>query len=92
MLPDLRESTGGFFAVSRDFGRVSILDDVFVFVSGVSAYADPHTYKLRTRVVHIWDNRSRQPNRSAMEGPPAGGTAFLFFINLIVFTIKTGGV
>ena len=32
-----------------------------VFVSGVSAYADPHTYKLRTRVVHIWDNRSREP-------------------------------
>jgi len=35
-------------------------------LSGVSANADPHYQKLRTRVTHIWGNRRRQPNRSAM--------------------------
>ena len=64
-----------------------------VFVSGVNAYADPHTNKLRTQVVHIWYNRSRQPNQRAMEGPPARGTTIFIFHKFIrIITIKTGGV
>lgn len=49
--------------------------------SGDSANAVPHTEKLRTRVTHIWGNRSRQPNRSAMEGPLTGGTALLITVS-----------
>ncbi|KAF6036888.1 hypothetical protein EB796_004814 [Bugula neritina] len=42
-----------------------------------SANAVPHYQKLRTRVIHIWDNRRRQPNRSAMVRPLPGGSVFL---------------
>ena len=42
------------------------------FFTGVGANADPYTNKLRTRITQIWGNRRRQPNRSAMEGPPPG--------------------
>jgi hypothetical protein len=48
--------------------------------TGVSANADPHTNKLRTRVTHIRGNRRLQPNRSAMEGPLPGGTAWLITV------------
>ena len=48
---------------------------------GESAYAVPHYHKLRTRVTHIWGNRRGQPNRSAMEGPHPGGTAFLITVS-----------
>ena len=54
----------------------------FVY-SGVSANADPHTYKLRIRVVHIWDYRRRQLNRSAMEEPRPGGTTLMIMVNLL---------
>ena len=36
----------------------------------------PDYQKLRARVTHIWGNRKGQPNRSAMERPHPGGTAF----------------
>ena len=49
--------------------------------SGDSAYAVPHTNKLRTRVTHIRGNRRRQPNRSAMEGPLPGRTALLITVS-----------
>ena len=49
--------------------------------SGDSANAVPHTNKLRTRVTHIWGNRRRQPNRSAMEGPLPGRTALLITVS-----------
>ena len=51
--------------------------------TGVSANADPHTKKLRTRVTHIWGYRRRQPNRSAMEGPPPGRTALLITVSSV---------
>ena len=53
------------------------------FFTGVSANADPHTNKLRTRVTHIWGNRRRQPNRSAMEGPLPEGTTLLIMVSLV---------
>ena len=43
---------------------------------GDSANAVPQYQKLRTRVTHIRGNRRGQPNRSAMERPHPGGTAF----------------
>ncbi|VDI14577.1 Hypothetical predicted protein, partial [Mytilus galloprovincialis] len=49
-------------------------------VPGDSANAVPHTKKLRTRVAHIWGNRRLQPNRSAMERPRPGETAFLITV------------
>lgn len=52
----------------------------FTFKPGVSANADPHTNKLRTRVTHIRGNRRLQPNRSAMEGPLPGETALLITV------------
>ena len=36
------------------------------------ANAIPHYQKLRTRVTHIWGNRKRQPNRSALVRPLLG--------------------
>ena len=65
------------------------------FFTGVSANADPHTNKLRTRVTHIWGNRRRQPNRSAMEGPLPEGTTFFVFhksINLPIYNKNRWGV
>ena len=53
----------------------------FIVCSGDSANAVPHTNKLRTRVTHIWGNRRRQPNRSAMEGPLPGRTALLITVS-----------
>ena len=50
-------------------------------ISGESANAVPHYHKLRTRVINICDNRRSQPNRSAMEGPHPGGTAFLITVS-----------
>ena len=54
---------------------------VFHCFSGDSAYAVPHTNKLRTRVTHIWGNRRRQLNRSAMEEPLPGRTALLITVS-----------
>ena len=53
----------------------------FGYYSGVSANADPHTNKLRTRVTHIWGYRRRQLNRSAMGEPLPGGTALLITVS-----------
>ena len=50
---------------------------------GESANAVPRYHKLRTRVTHIWGNRRRQPNRSAMGGPQPGGTAFLITVSSV---------
>ena len=44
--------------------------------TGESANAVPQYQKLRTRVTHIRGNRRGQPNRSSMERPDPGGTAF----------------
>ena len=52
----------------------------FDLITGDSANAVPHTKKLRTRVAHIWGNRRLQPNRSAMERPRPGETAFLITV------------
>ena len=71
--------------LSEREGRSTSLLVVGVFFTGVSANADPHTNKLRTRVTHIWGNRRRQPNRSAMEGPLPGRTAFFVFHKFIKF-------
>ena len=49
--------------------------------SGDSAYAVPHTNKLRTRVTHIWGYRRRQLNRSAMEEPLSGRTALMITVS-----------
>ena len=52
-------------------------------MTGVSANADPHTNKLRTRVIHIRDDRKSQPNRSAMERPHPGGTALRITVSSV---------
>ena len=44
---------------------------------GDGANAVPHYQKLRTRVIHIWDNRKGQPDRGAMERPRPGETPFM---------------
>lgn len=46
-------------------------------MQGDGANAVPHYQKLHTRLIHIWDSRRGQPNRSAMEGPRPGGTALV---------------
>ena len=54
----------------KSLGYIKILNVIsFVDFSGDKANAVPHTNKLRTRVNHIWVNRRRQLNRSAMEEP-----------------------
>ena len=53
---------------------------LILVITGVSANADPHTNKLRTRVAHIWGYRRRQLNRSAMEEPLPGETACLITV------------
>ena len=53
---------------------------IVLLFSGVSANADPHCHKLRTRVAHIWGDRKGQPNRSAMVRPHSGGTAYLITV------------
>jgi hypothetical protein len=61
--------------------RTKIVFVSFSFVySGVSANADPHTNKLRTRVTHIWGYRRRQLNRSAMGEPLPGETACMITV------------
>lgn len=40
----------------------------------------PDYQKLRVRDTRIWGIRRGQPNRSAMEGPHPGGTAFLITV------------
>ena len=62
--------------ISHLYGIFSVLD-----FTGDSANAVPHTKKLRTRVTHIWGNRRRQPNRSAMEGSLPGRTALLITVS-----------
>ena len=42
----------------------------------------PDYQKLYSRGIHIWDTRRGQPNRSAMERPHPGGTAFMITVNL----------
>ena len=44
---------------------------------GDGANAVPHYQKLYSRVTHIWGNRRRQPNLSAMERPRSGASAVL---------------
>ena len=62
--------------------RGFFLYNLFIIVySGVSANADPHTNKLRTRVTHIWGYRRRQLSQSAMEEPLPGGTALLITVS-----------
>ena len=56
--------------------RVAVRGIFMCNYKGDSANAVPHYQKLRTRVTHIWGNRRGQPNRSAMERPHPGGTAF----------------
>ncbi|GBP88759.1 hypothetical protein EVAR_17867_1 [Eumeta japonica] len=41
----------------------------------------PHYQKLRVRVTRIRGNRRGQPDRSAMEGPRPGGTAFVITVS-----------
>ena len=52
-------------------------------LSGDSANAVPHYQKLRTRVTHIWGDRSGQPNLSAMEGPHTGGTTSWIMVSSV---------
>ncbi|GBP88765.1 hypothetical protein EVAR_17873_1 [Eumeta japonica] len=42
---------------------------------------NPHYQKLRVRVTRIRGNRRGQPDRSAMEGPRPGGTAFVITVS-----------
>ena len=63
------------------FLRVAVRGIFMCNYTGDSANAVPHYQKLRTRVTHIWGNRRGQPNRSAMEGPHPGGTAFLITVS-----------
>lgn len=65
--------TGECSALSGDVREQSFKGD--------SANAVPHYQKLCCRVSHIWGNRRGQPNRSAMEEPRSGGTAFLITVN-----------
>ena len=60
----------------KAFLRVAVRGIFMCNYKGDSANAVPHYQKLRTRVTHIWGNRRGQPNRSAMERPHPGGTAF----------------
>ena len=57
-----------------------VIFEVSLLWSGNGADAVPHYQKLRTRVIHIWDNRKGQPNRSAMERPRPGGTALVITV------------
>jgi len=41
----------------------------------------PDYQKLYSRGIRIWDTRRGQPNRSAMERPRPGGTAFMITVN-----------
>ncbi len=64
---------------------------IFTFVLCVYVYLyflfqglrerSPHYHKLYARLTHIWGNRRGQPNRSAMEGPHPGGTAFMITVS-----------
>ena len=45
---------------------------ILSFLKGTSAYAGPHYQKLYGRVIHVWNNRKCQLNRSAMEEPQFG--------------------
>ena len=64
-----------------DFGVRCVFETLYHYIlTGDSANAVPHTNKLRTRVAHIWSNRRLQPNRSAMERPRPGETAFLITV------------
>ena len=73
----LAQSVSLVFQVSICYGDFLI----YIVCSGDSAYAVPHTNKLRTRVTHIWGNRRRQLNRSAMEEPLPGRTALLIMVS-----------
>ena len=42
----------------------------------------PDYQKLYSRGIRIWDTRRGQPDRSAMEGPHPGGTAFMITVDL----------
>ena len=54
-------------------GRRRFLLVLFYFwMEGTSAYAGPHYQKLYGRVIHVWNNRKCQLNRSAMEEPQFG--------------------
>ncbi|KAK0048956.1 hypothetical protein Bpfe_021541, partial [Biomphalaria pfeifferi] len=53
---------------------------IHIYFTGDSAYAVPHTQKLRTRVTHIWGDRRLQPTRSAMDEPRPGRTALMITV------------
>ena len=59
------------------------IHNILIYFEGDSANAVPHYHKLRTRVTHIWGDRKGQPNRSAMERPHSGGTAFVITVALV---------
>ena len=69
------------FTYNKEFERVFLYNLIIIVYSGVSANADPHTNKLRTRVTHIWGYRRRQLSQSAMEEPLPGGTALLITVS-----------
>ena len=47
---------------------------------GIARTLNPGYQKYYARVIHIRDNRRGQPNRSAMEEPRSGGTAFMITV------------
>ena len=65
---------------STHVGVFAFLSFILIYYSGDSANAVPSTKKLRTRVTRIWGDRRGQPNRSAMERPRPGRTAWLIMV------------
>jgi hypothetical protein len=62
-------------------GEVLVLgEDYYWFIWRGQRERSPHYQKLRARVIHIWDNRRGQPNRSAMEGPHPEGTTLVIMV------------
>ena len=56
---------------------------ILINLQGESANAVPHYQKYRTRVTRIWSNRRGQPQRSAMQGPHSGRTAFVITVSSV---------
>ncbi len=61
--------------IVKDKGKL-----ILWFVQGLRERS-PHYHKLYARLTHIWGNRRGQPDRSAMEGPHPGGTAFMITVS-----------
>jgi len=60
---------------------VEYLTRMRIFIPG-QRERSPDYQKLYSRGIRIWDTRRGQPNRSAMERPHPGGTAFMITVNL----------